>query len=240
MRILERPRPRTRPPERPADAPDWELPWIVVFPALLVLLQLVPAALGAFGVPFGIGSLLGFTILADLAAAALAWYCLCVRPGRPPSRLGLKPPRRKRDLVVLPLLGLLLGMVAVYIGEQVTTMLRGGSVPPPQRTVQVLGSLQDPGLRALALIAVAVVAPVAEELLFRGIAFRSLQRRLGGTAALLLSSALFTLAHVDLGHAAHLFGLGIVLAWLVRRSGSLYPSMILHAVVNGGALLLAW
>jgi hypothetical protein len=81
---------------------------------------------------------------------------------------------------------------------------------------------------------VCVVAPVAEELFFRGFVFGGLRRH-GFWPAAIVSGAVFGLAHVlgsPLGFIVPLAFLGMVLAFLYERTGSLYPPMALHALNN--------
>jgi membrane protease YdiL (CAAX protease family) len=113
-------------------------------------------------------------------------------------------------------------------------------MPPPQRSVQVLGGVQSLGLKILAVAAVGLAAPVAEEILFRGVVFRGLRWRMTGTSAYVLSAIFFSLAHLDPDHFLHLFGIGLVLAWTVDRSHSLYPGMILHGAINLTSLWTLW
>jgi membrane protease YdiL (CAAX protease family) len=82
----------------------------------------------------------------------------------------------------------------------------------------------------------AVVAPFAEELLFRGSLFGWLRRRWPPSAAILLTAALFAIAHPMpvLWPIAWLFGVGA--AWFRERSDSVTPFIIVH-VVNNVALI---
>jgi len=98
------------------------------------------------------------------------------------------------------------------------------------------------GAEALTLFFIAVLlAPVAEELYFRGVMFRLLSRRVSFAASAGLTAALFSLAH---GHlfmlpglggwtlSILLFVIGFVLAGLARLTGSLRASVIMHGVYN--------
>ena len=81
---------------------------------------------------------------------------------------------------------------------------------------------------------VCVVAPVAEELFFRGFLFGALRKR-GLPIAALVSGVTFGLAHVassPIGFIVPLATLGVILALLYERTGSLYPSIALHALNN--------
>lgn len=78
---------------------------------------------------------------------------------------------------------------------------------------------------------IALVAPVVEELMFRGLGF-SLLARFGQGAAILVTAALFGVGHglFGLALAATAFGLG--LGYLRSQTGSVYPGILLHILVN--------
>jgi CAAX protease family protein len=76
------------------------------------------------------------------------------------------------------------------------------------------------------------IAPFCEEIFFRGFAFAGLLRGMNAPLAALLSAVLFTAAHGDLGSSVPLFILGLILAYLRWRSGSIWPTIALHASNN--------
>lgn len=82
------------------------------------------------------------------------------------------------------------------------------------------------------LIGVAVFTPLWEELFFRGIFFNVVHNKWGFTVAVLLTSALFALAHMTLVLLPYLFILGVAAALLRRFHGSLVASVLLHMTVN--------
>ncbi|HVV81579.1 MAG TPA: CPBP family intramembrane glutamic endopeptidase [Kofleriaceae bacterium] len=90
----------------------------------------------------------------------------------------------------------------------------------------------------LALVYVAVIPAVTEELLFRGAILGGLTDVLTDRTALIASSLVFAIAHLSVPSMVHLTALGLVLGWLRLRSGSLWPGVLLHAAYNA-ALLLA-
>lgn len=85
-------------------------------------------------------------------------------------------------------------------------------------------------------IAIAGVAPIAEELLFRGLGY-SLLARFGSAVAILVVGVMFGVWHglVYALPVLALFGAG--LAYLRSRTSSIYPCIVLHAVFNGAALV---
>ena len=87
-------------------------------------------------------------------------------------------------------------------------------------------------------LVVAVLAPVVEELTYRGLGF-TLLAPYGTWVAILGTGLLFGLAHGLVAGLPVLTIFGIVVAWLRSRTGSVYPSMLLHGVFNGTALLLS-
>jgi hypothetical protein len=78
-----------------------------------------------------------------------------------------------------------------------------------------------------------VIAPVLEEMLFRGVILRGFLRRYSRTFAILWSAALFGIAHLNLYQMATALTLGIVSGWLYERCRSLWPCILLHACYNG-------
>jgi uncharacterized protein len=85
-------------------------------------------------------------------------------------------------------------------------------------------------------ILVAGVAPVVEELTYRGLGFRLL-RPYGRWTAILVTGILFGMAHGLVFALPVLAVFGIAVGWLRDRTSSVYPGMVLHGTFNGVALL---
>ena len=103
------------------------------------------------------------------------------------------------------------------------------------------------------LIAAAVVAPIGEEIIFRGVATTAWVRSLGVTQGILRAAMFFALAHIItttatnatsglalafVGFAARV-PVALVLGWVFVRRGSIYASIGLHAAFNGILVVLA-
>ena len=87
-------------------------------------------------------------------------------------------------------------------------------------------------------LAIAIIAPIVEELTFRGLGF-SLLRRYGESTAIIVVGVLFGVAHGLVDGLPLLITLGSGLAYLRSRVDSVYPGMVVHGVFNGAALILA-
>ena len=84
---------------------------------------------------------------------------------------------------------------------------------------------------AMQVILLAVIPPLVEELIFRGIFFGS-YRKAGMTGAALMSGLLFGCFHLNINQALYAFVMGIVFAYMVEATGSLWSSVIAHFAVN--------
>lgn len=87
-------------------------------------------------------------------------------------------------------------------------------------------------------LAVTFLAPVVEELTYRGLGF-SLFRPYGVALAVVSTGVLFGLTHGLLVGLPVLAFFGIVVGWLRARTDSVYPGMLLHGTFNGVALLVS-
>lgn len=97
-----------------------------------------------------------------------------------------------------------------------------------------LGTRDSAAALVLGALLVCVVAPLCEEIFFRGFLFGALRRH-GLVVAVLVSGVAFGLAHVasaPIGFIVPLGTLGIILALLYEKTDSLYPSIALHALNN--------
>jgi membrane protease YdiL (CAAX protease family) len=91
----------------------------------------------------------------------------------------------------------------------------------------------DDPVGVVLIIAIAVIgAPLVEELFFRGLLLRGLERRFGTTPALLVSSVVFAGVHLQGLQFPALFLFGLLAGWLTVRSGRLGPAWAAHVGFN--------
>jgi membrane protease YdiL (CAAX protease family) len=109
----------------------------------------------------------------------------------------------------------------------------------PQGVKQAMKIAQDPAALVVGLALLAGLAPLVEELVFRGLLYGWLAGRWGPGIAVIGSSLAFAAAHVELAHVILVLPLGLVFGWLRWRSGSLWPSLVAHMANNGLAVVAA-
>jgi membrane protease YdiL (CAAX protease family) len=138
---------------------------------------------------------------------------------------------RPRDWPWL-VVGVFLQLVAfgmVLLLEQISSNL------PEQQAANTVQHSQGPEI-VLVVLGVAFLAPVVEELLFRGLLLRSLLRRLGPVASVVISSVVFAVVHLLDPSTASLMAplllLGVISGIRAVRSGDLSQSILLHVGFN--------
>jgi hypothetical protein len=111
---------------------------------------------------------------------------------------------------------------------------------PHSNAEPILEILLGPGGGWLGLAAtvltVAVSAPIVEEVVYRGVVYRAFRDRAGVPLAVLASGFVFAIAHLEVDHILPLWWIGLVLALVVERTGSLIPAIALHALYNALSL----
>jgi len=183
------------------------------------------------------GSLLVSTGVAYLAfVAAPPLFMAVLLTTRPREGLGIRLP----SLHALLLAALLAGLLLVPLAELTSTIL--GQFPalkellserqPLVEELLSFGAKEGPAWWHFLLVLV-VMPAIWEEIAFRGFILSGLRRRLSPWSAVVLSSFLFAVYHMNVFQAVPSFVLGVVLGLLTVRSGSIFPGMLFHLLHNG-------
>lgn len=138
----------------------------------------------------------------------------------------------------------LVGYLACFPVVWGMLMLTTWALPPQfQHTHEMLTALREAprAWQAPLIVSAVVMAPLAEELFFRGLIQSLLRARTGNPwLAILVGSGLFVLSHPNTPQAMPaLFALSVVLGYNYERCGRLYPSILIHAVFNG-VMIWSW
>ncbi len=181
---------------------------------------------------------LHYVPLALAGTLLVAWALKRVGSGW--GSVGLFHPADRRELVSwlgFGYLGLALALPVVFVAAWVTALLMPGAPEQVEPLLPVvLDTFENGGVLGL-LVVVTVIAPLFEELLFRGFLYGALRSHMGAAAANVAQALTFAVLHFTARKVLVLFALGVVLGLVRERTGHLLPSVILHAAWNGGTLL---
>ena len=101
---------------------------------------------------------------------------------------------------------------------------------PEQLEVLFTRMMHEP----LGYVAIGILGPLAEEIVFRGAILRTLLKLFGSKPwiAIAISAAVFGIVHGNSAQFLHAFLLGLLLGWMFYRTGSIVPGVVLHWVNN--------
>lgn len=233
-------------------APRWgawsTLLWMALIAVVYTLAQLVSALIFLFWWPSAFpdqplvledlgtnGPLLGVvTLVATIAVLGIVTLAVRLSCVSIKDYLALKWPSR-RNLAICLGLTVLLVVVSDFVTAQ------SGRDVIPEFMSGIYASSRDAGMGFFFLLGITliVLAPLGEEIVFRGFFYRGLRSGLGPLAAILVTAATWSALHAqyELFFMAQIFAFGIFLGWIRWRSGSLLLVMMLHAAINALALV---
>lgn len=129
-----------------------------------------------------------------------------------------------------PLVALSIGLSTTAVYALLAQWL-GIDILVPDQGLEEIVALDGAALLPTFAI-VGLIAPFAEEIFFRGFLLAALVSVIGGLRGALLSSAIFSVAHLNVGTLLPIFVMGMLMAWLYMRTGSIWPSFVAHAAQN--------
>src|SRR3954470_19341435 len=228
--------------QNPAPAQPWGIPATIAWLLFAFLASIVVASVvfGAWqgdrasmrsatydGVMITVGALASVPVqIAVLAFAAK------LRHWTPADYLALNSPRRSEIVVAV------LCTVALMIVFDGLMFVSGRDLVPPFQ-VEAYQSAKDAGWLSGLMLAIIVVAPVGEEIAFRGFLYRGLVRPGYERLTIVVISLAWALLHIqyDWLGMAQIFAAGLTLGWFRWASGSTTLTIIMHVLINFEAML---
>ena len=176
---------------------------------------------------------LGLSVLVALTVSGLLLVLLPLgavwKLGLRGDALGLRWPQVRPVIAAV-----LIGCTAWLVNVRIVQLF-----PFEEGQLKSLNAVVDQPPLVVALLAIAAVPAVCEELLFRGAVQRALTTRLFPIAAVVLTALLFSGYHMSLIQLLPTFTLGLLLGALAHRADSVVPAMIAHFLNNTMAILVA-
>jgi membrane protease YdiL (CAAX protease family) len=232
-------------PERPEGAPErsrrsglppWRWWMGLVGVAMGLAIPIVLGVIAGIGVAISGGDagdlpsgvLIALTFFQDLGFIAAALFV---------ARMARRPSARDFGLVTTPFWRAVGIVVGVYVGFYVVTGIWAAllNLDDQSDLPDELGADTSTAALVAVIVLVCVMAPVAEEFLFRGLLFTSLRASAGLWPAALVTGAVFGAIHAGsspVGFLVPLAVLGLGLCLIYAWTRSLYPCVALHAINN--------
>lgn len=210
---------------------------VLILAVAIVLVYIISITARAVFHIDGAAQLYVATVIQDVAIIGLIAFFLRKRHQQPWQRISL----RKIDSGAA-LRSILWGVVVLFFMSAIMFLLNqflpGGL--PPQNVESLLHFGSPPMAFAIAMFLMAFLAPIAEEMFFRGYIYESLKRHYSVRTAMLATSIAFALVHADVYRFFPLFIGGYMLNLIAEREKSIVASMITHATWNASMLILAF
>lgn len=179
-----------------------------------------------------VDAVLGLTAVATFVTLILGavWY----RKYRPVQNYSFRQVVNPTLLVALFSMGISLQLLVSMCLNAVFPVL-------PQKMTEEYSALIETligGNLWLSLLVTVILAPLAEELLFRGVIFEKAKSIMPFMVANVVQAVLFGIYHMNLIQGVYAFVLGMVLGFVAEYFHSIWASILLHGFVNGSAELL--
>lgn len=218
---------------KPVSDPPWtprDVLWGLVASIMWVIIL---AVIGNLVQRLGLSLDPSFVIVCGTLLLLLpVWYFTIFKYGSSWSDLGLRKFRSKDVGIGCGLMAIsfffnlvyaaILGTFGLQIQPDITPMFESTSFP------------------FILLFGGAVVAPVVEEIFFRGFVFAGLRKHWNWKKAAAISAGLFALAHILPTAILPIFILGMIFAFLYHTSESVWPGILMHMLTNTLALSAAY
>jgi membrane protease YdiL (CAAX protease family) len=201
---------------------------------IVVVANIGPLALAPVLQERGLCSVPSFVAAAlsvDLALIAVT-YLRFIRPGVITlTNLGLRTPRLAHNIGF----GLLLGVGVLVISAVIQSALQALGVKQTQLVdLQCVRDFPLSGFFGV-MLAGGVLAPISEELYFRGYVFRTYLLTRSRPVAYIATSLIFAALHLNLPALLPILVLSLMFCWAYERTGSIVPSVVGHALNNSVA-----
>ncbi|EJV55933.1 CPBP family intramembrane glutamic endopeptidase [Bacillus cereus] len=126
---------------------------------------------------------------------------------------------------------ILIGFIIIGVSQYIMLTLLGIETAEQQRNQLSSTNIQNSVVQiVIYILSVAIIVPIKEEIMYRGILYRFLKRKHGFIIGIIISSILFGFLHVGFPITAMI--MGIVFVVLYQKTHSIIPSIILHIFWN--------
>lgn len=181
--------------------------------------------------------LLSLSLIVNILTCFYVFYIIRAEYGLPVTSLGFTTRNWKSDVIIGLKHYLIVLPVIIIAGIVVDFVLRMFGIAPEQQDIinKILNE-DSFGVLAFMFFFGMLAAPVVEELLFRGFLQSAVRTTFGKLKAILISGFLFALIHLNAHVFLQIFILGLLLAYLFEKTGSLIAPITVHVCHNTATL----
>lgn len=174
-----------------------------------------------------------------IIAALLLFYLSAARALNPVELFGMKNVR--------PLIAVSMGFGLILLTIPIVNGFAGGIMHwmkgfwpevGMQDSILAFRASKDPMAKALLIVAAVIIAPLVEEMMFRGFIYGVVKRFTDGFFAAVCSAMLFAVVHYHVGSMFPLMLLALILCAVYEMTGSLLVPMIMHGFFNATSILV--
>jgi TPR repeat protein len=210
-------------------------------PKLSVAIGWIAFYLESQGVAFLGLCIIGTKVSADTLVGATSLLCalpVIISSCGPTQNRIWKPSPTSWKILLLYGVGSLLAIALIGFGYEKIYPWIAHSTLPAQPTLALLGKTKDTSA-SVAFITIAILLPIAEEIIFRSYLFDALRRYFSGGVTIIVTALAFALIHFQLSYFVPLFGFGLIFGWVRLKTDSLRLPVLLHVINNGLYLMFA-
>lgn len=222
---------------RPYGAPDL---LVLAGIGLFFILSMQPQTPGqtAGGDAVNDSSLIFGMVFHLVVCAGLLLYLFQIRGLNPAELFGLQNVHWRSLAMTLGVFTIII-LISVNVVSAVSVTWLQNFWPDmdPQETVKAFQKSDGIGFRLLVIFLAVVIAPLAEETLFRGFVYGVLKRYTDAPFAALSSSLMFAIIHMHVGSLLPLWVLAVLFCLAYEITGCLLVTMLLHAIFNAVSII---
>ncbi len=205
--------------------------WLLLFAGVQIVLSIAASvtSIAANGLSdieeLSAGTVPAVLVLANVITPLLAIMIVKIGGNKLSASLGIKK---------ISLTGIVVSVVfAAALAPVISWLLE--LIPIPESIMEFYDDLMDMAIvpdNKLSLLATVLLAPVCEEMIFRGAIFHTLDKAFSTASSVLITAFLFGLIHLNPVQSTYAFVLGIVLNLVCIRFNSLWASILCHICFN--------
>ena len=228
--------------QNPSSAPAWGIPATIAWLLFAFLLGTIVATL-VFGalqggranprtfIYDGVVITIGAFASVPVQVAVLS-YAATLRQWTPAGYLALNRPRPGEIIFAV------LSTIALMVASDLLLVVSGRDLVPAYQ-IEAYQSAKDSGWLIGLLLAIIVVAPIGEEIAFRGFLYRGLVRPGYEKLTIVVIAIAWALLHIqyDWLGMAQIFAAGLLLGWVRWASGSTTLTILMHVFINVEAMI---